>query len=127
VTFADTLPLIWPLAFVLVALFVLRKIEAQINPIIVNVVGGVATNAKQYALMYAMAFIYASAASLQALGEVATGFGWIHIAAFAKVAQPGIVAIIAYVTKPPQFTQANADVKTPTNPPFPPAAPKTTP
>lgn len=119
--FSDTLPLIWPLSFVLVALFVLRKVEEEIRPLVRNVVGGVAKNAQQYALMYAMAFIYASAASLQALGEVATQFGWIYVAAAAKVLQPGIVAVIAYVTKPPQFTQANSDTsaKTSSNPPIP--------
>ena len=114
----DSLPYVWPLAFVLVSLFILRQLRDEVRPIFINVVGGVASNAKQYSLMYAMAFIYASAASLQALAEVATSFGWVHVAAFAKVAQPGIVAIIAYVTKPPSFTQAAPDKPTPTNPPF---------
>lgn len=123
-TFADTLPLVWPLAFVLVALFILRKVEEKVNPIFVGVISGVATNAKQYALMYAMAFIYASAASLQALGEVATSFHWVYLAAFAKVAQPGVVAVIAYVTKPPSFTQAAPD-KPATTPPFPKPQPPT--
>ena len=126
-TFADTLPLIWPLAFILVALFVLRQVRDDVRPIFVNVVSGVAVNAKQYSLMYAMAFMYASSASLQALGEVAIAFGWIHVAAFAKVAQPGMIAVIAYVTKPPQFTQAAPDKPTPTNPPFAPQPPNTTP
>lgn len=99
-TFCDTLPLIWPLAFVLVGLLLIRKVGTDLQPVFVNVVGGVALNAKQNALMYAMAAIYAAAASLQALGEVATQFHWLYVAAFAKVAQPGVVAVIAYVTKP---------------------------
>jgi len=127
-TFTDTLPLVWPLTFLVIALFLLRKVEAQVNPIVVGIVSGVSINAKQYALMYAMALLYASAASLQALGEVAASFHWVYVAAFAKVLQPGLVAVIAYVTKPPQFTQAKPDAPAIVAPagatasPFPPPA-----
>ena len=117
-TFTDALMLIWPMTVLLVALFILRKVEEELRPLVRSVVGGVTSNAKQYSLMYAMAFIYASAASLQALGEVATQFGWIYVAAFAKVAQPGVVAVIAYVTKPPQVTQAAPDKPTGATPPI---------
>lgn len=109
--FAETLPLVWPLTFLLLALIVLRKVGDDMRPVFVGVVGGVAQNAKQYSLMYAMGALYATGSSLQALGEVATSFQWIYVAAFAKVAQPGVIAIIAYVTKPPAITQV-----APTNP-----------
>lgn len=109
---------IWPLAFLLITLVVLRKVEKDLQPVVNGVVGGVAKNAQKNALMYAMGIIYASAASLQALGEVATSFGWVHVAAFAKVAQPGVVAIIAYVTKPPAGASAALSTST-TNPPMP--------
>lgn len=108
-SFTQSLPLVWPLTFLLLALFVLRKVGDDMRPVFVGVVGGVAQNAKQYSLMYAMGALYATGASLQALGEVATQFDWIYVAAFAKVAQPGVIAIIAYVTKPPAITQANPD------------------
>lgn len=108
-TFADTLPLVWPLTFIVVALFVLRKVEDGIQPVVKVVIGGVAKNAQQYALMYAMAMLYATAASLQALAEVATAFHWVYVAAFAKVMQPGTVAIIAYVTKPPAVSQVTPE------------------
>ncbi len=118
VTANDLLPFVWPMSFVLITLFLMRKVGNDIQPVMRGVVDGVAKNAKQYALMYAMAAIYASAASLQALGEVATSFGWVYVAAIAKVLQPGIVAVIAYVTKPPSFTQA-IDKPNGTNPPIP--------
>lgn len=105
----DTLQLIWPLCVVLIILFILRRVGDDIKPIAHGVVGGLAKNAQQHALAYAMAMLYATAASLQALAEVAASFHWDYLAAFAKVLQPGTVAIIAYVTKPPAFTQAAPD------------------
>lgn len=104
-TFSDSLPYVWPLTFLLVALFVLRKVSDDLRPVVTGVAGGLAKNAQQYALMYAMGLLYASAAGLQALGEVAASFNWVYVAAFAKVMQPTTVAIIAYVTKPPSVTQ----------------------
>ena len=56
---------------------------------------------KNYAA-YAMAGMYAAAASLQALSDVAQSMGWHRTAAFAKIAQPGVVALIAYVNKSPE-------------------------
>lgn len=50
---------------------------------------------------YAMATMYALAASLQALSDVASGMGWHKTAAVAKVVLPGIVAVIAFVNKSP--------------------------
>lgn len=102
-------PLIWPLCILLFSLFVLRKVGTDLQPVVRGVVGGVAKNAQQYALMYAMGMLYATAAGLQSLGEVATQFQWVYVAAFAKVAQPMTVAVIAYVTKPPAITQAAPD------------------
>jgi hypothetical protein len=57
--------------------------------------------AATYAPAYAMGFLYASAASLQALTEVASQMQWPYLVAASKVLQPGIVAIIAYVNKSP--------------------------
>lgn len=54
---------------------------------------------------YAMAAMYAGAASLQALSDVATSMGWHKTAAAAKVVQPGLVAVIAYVNKSPTETK----------------------
>lgn len=115
---SDALTLLWPLIILLIVLLVLWRLEKEMKPVVTGVMTGLANNAKQKALLYAMGALYFLAASLQSLGEVSTQFEWVHVAAFAKVIQPGIVAIIAYVTKPPQITQATPDAKT--TPPFPP-------
>lgn len=101
--------LVWPLSFLLVALLVLRQVREQLEPITTGVVRGLSSHAQRYALGYALACLYASAASLQALADEATRLGWLYVAAAAKVIQPGAVAIIAYVTKAP--TQAAPEEK----------------
>lgn len=92
---------VWPLAFVLVALVALRQLSGLIAPIAETVVSGLATHAQKYAFAYAMACVYAAAASLQALADEATKLNWLYVAAAAKVIQPGAVALIAYVSKSP--------------------------
>ena len=102
--------IVWPLALVLVALMVLRRFSALIDPLLHEVVGGLSGHAKRYAFAYAMAMVYAAAASLQALADEATRLGWVYVAASAKVIQPGAVALIAYVSKSPTV-QAKEDQK----------------
>lgn len=122
-SFAETLPLVWPLAFIFVALFVLRKVGNDIQPIVSGVIGGVAKNATQHALGYAMACILAVLSGLEALGEVAAQFHWIYVVAAAKIMTPMLATVIAYLTKPPQFTQAAPDTSpTKTASPFSPAS-----
>jgi len=53
-SFTDSLPFVWPLAFILVSLFILRRVGDDMRPIVNGVVGGVAKNAQQHALMYAL-------------------------------------------------------------------------
>lgn len=119
-TLSDLTQFVWPLAAIVVALFVLRKVGDDLRPIANNVVNGLAKNAQQHALGYAMALLLATLGSLQALAEVAAEFHWVYVGAFAKVMQPGLAAIVGYVIKPPAFTQANPE----SNPPFNPASPK---
>lgn len=116
----DILNMIWPLVTLLLILIFLWRIEKELKPVVNGVIVGLASNAQQKAIIYAMGTMYAMAASLQALGEVATGFGWLGLAAFAKVAQPGVVAIIAYANKMPDLTKTGVTV-----PPFTPSTPPT--
>lgn len=97
-TFTDTLPIVWPLTFLLLALVVLRRIEQDLRPVFRNVVAGVATNAQTNALRYAMALMLASLATMQSLADVARDMHWIYVEAFAKIATPALAAIVAFVS-----------------------------
>jgi hypothetical protein len=100
--------LVWPLVVLLVALFVLRQIESDVKPIVSGMVSGLAAQSSRHAASWAMALLMASAASCQALGEVATDLGWVYAAALAKVLQPGLVAVIAYVMRSPTQGQSTS-------------------
>lgn len=121
-TFAETLPLVWPLSFVLIALFILRKADAVLHPIIVNVIGGVANNATQNSLVYAMAFMLAVLSGLQAAGEVAVQFHFLWLAAITKILTPMLATLVAAFTKPPTLAPGPRG----TIPPFPIEPPKPT-
>lgn len=88
------------LGVVLVFLIVYRAGE-RVKRIADIVEGSLTKQAASYAPAYAMGFLYASAASLQALTEVATQMQWPYLVAASKCLQPGIVAIIAFVNKSP--------------------------
>ncbi len=105
--------LVWPLTLLLIALFVLRQVESDMRPIVTGMIGGLASQSQKNAVKWAMGILMASAASCQALGEVATDLGWTYAAALAKVLQPGLVAVIAYVMRSPNEPAQ-------TQPPFPP-------
>ena len=95
----ETAPFAAPLFVALILLFILRRADAVVQPIVVNVVTGIAKQAQSNALAYGLAIGYGLSASLQALAEQATILHWLVIAAFAKVANPFIVAMLAYAAK----------------------------
>ncbi len=92
----DIAPFAWPLVVALVLLYLLRKVSNEVQPIVVSVVSGLAKQANTNALAYGLAIGYGLSASLQALAEQATVLQWPLIAAFAKVANPFIVAMLAF-------------------------------
>jgi hypothetical protein len=107
-TTVDTLQLVWPLAVLLIFLFVLRQVEAQVKPIVTSVVNGVAQDAGRNAKQYAIAIGFGLSASLSAFvdvfkeldGAAVTALGWHQYASlWAKVANPFIVAVLAYATQ----------------------------
>lgn len=106
------LPFIWPLIFLLIMLVLLRQVRADVQPIMVGIVKGLAAGSTKNPLFYAMALMLGLSASLGALAEVAHAFGWKYVEAFARVAQPFFVAVIAYAIKPPSPSVADT-----TNPP----------
>ncbi len=100
-SFAEALNLVWPLTFLLAVLLVIRKLEDDFKPVIVSMVGGLATHAQSRAVTYVMALMLGTAASLQALGEVARSFNWVYVEAFAKIANPGVVAVMGFLMRSP--------------------------
>jgi hypothetical protein len=105
-------PNIWPLCFLLVAFTILRQLRDDVRPIFSGMVGALATQSQKNALAWAMAMMLGTVASLQAVVEVATQMHWVYVGAMAKVLQPGLAAIIAYVSKSPVGSNN-------TQPPFP--------
>lgn len=113
--FTDTLPLIWPLTFLLIALVILKKADAALKPIVTGVVNGVASNATQHALAWAMVAFLSVISGMEALGDVARQFHWVYVEAFCKIVTPMLATAVAALTKPPQSIQADAP-KTPVAP-----------
>ncbi len=107
--------IVWPLVVALVVLFMLRRADAVVQPIVVNVVNGIAKQAGSNALTYGLAIGYGLSASLQSLSEQATLLHWPVVAAAAKVINPCIVAMLAFAAK---SDLGNPPPKTTTTPPF---------
>lgn len=119
-TFADSLTYVWPLAFILVSLFVLRQLGTKVEPVWDSLIGALSKTAGSNATQYAAAIGFGLSASLSAFYDVfsdmtATSFhamSWhAYAALWTKVANPFIVAVLAYATqsnfkKPPGTTRA---------------------
>lgn len=124
-TYADMLQVIWPLTFLLLMLVGLRQVRNDVNPILKSVIAGLTTDASRNAKQYAIAIGFGLSASLSAFVDVfkeldsaaILAMGWHqYAAAWAKVAAPFVVAVLAYATQ--------SNFKSPgTNPPFSPPNP----
>lgn len=124
-TFADSLIYVWPLSFILVALFILRQLGEKIEPVVTSLVGGLSKNAGNNAMEYAKALGFGLSASLSAFYDVfgnttgaeITAMSWHGYAAlWTKVMNPFIVAILAYGAQSNFKKPSNG---TNTNPPIP--------
>lgn len=100
--------IVWPLTFLLVALFVLRKVEQDVRPIFVAVTRGVAVQAGNNAAAYATAILFGLTAAASAFIDVFNGLSAEALAAMSwhqyatlwvKVLNPFFVAILAYATQ----------------------------
>jgi hypothetical protein len=121
--------LVWPLAFILVALFALRQAGEAIQPIASSIVKGVAQNAGSNATAYAIAIMFGLSASLSAFYDVfneltKSAFDVLsfhqYLALWAKVANPFVVAVLAYATQNKFSAKSNGSA---TNPPIAPSSP----
>jgi len=100
---------IWPLAFLLVALFGLNQVRETLNPIIKAMVSAIALQAQQQAGKWMIAGMFGLSASLAAFYDVFSQVGSTEyngmsayqlIALWAKVANPFIVAALASALPP---------------------------
>lgn len=105
---ADMLQLVWPLSFVLCFIFILRKVEGDVRPIVTNMVNGLAAGAQRNATQWAIALAFGVSASLSAFYDVfndlaardLAALSWHQYAAlWSKVLNPFIIATLAYVTQ----------------------------
>lgn len=108
---------VWPLTVLVFALFILRKVEAEVKPIVTGMVSGLAAKSARNSEFWFLGCIMALAASCQSIGEVAADLGWVYVVAGAKVMQAPLVTIIALMTKlPSQSAQTNPPFPVPTKP-----------
>jgi hypothetical protein len=107
-TFADSLAYVWPLSFILVALFVLRQIGEKVEPVFTSVIGGLSKNASSNAVEYAKAIGFGLSASFSAFYDVfgnttaaeISAMSWHGYAGlWTKVLNPFLVAILAYASQ----------------------------
>lgn len=114
--------IVWPLTCLLFALIVLHLVREELKPITRAMVPALAQNASKNATVYMIAFTFGLSASLSAFydmfkdltAEQAAGLSWWQVVAcLCKVANPFVVAALAYVLKPYGPEKAG------TAPPFP--------
>ncbi len=92
-------PMATPLAIIFLGLLLLRRADAVVQPIVINVVNGLAKQAGSNSLFFGLMIGYGLSAGLQSLAEQATILKWLVIAALAKVLNPIIVAMLAFCAK----------------------------
>lgn len=122
--------LVWPLAFLLVALLILKQVKDDVRPIFIGMIGPLAKQAQTNAVAWTIGIMLGVLSSLGALTEVATTMHWVYVAIACKVLGPGLATIVALVKQSPVasaplVTLPPAAAPTgSTNPPFPkPASP----
>ncbi len=112
-------PLVWPLIVLIIVLFLLRRADAVVQPIVIKVVDGLAKQAGSNSLFFGLMIGYGLSAGLQSLAEQATILKWLIIAAMAKVLNPIIVAMLAFCAKNGLADQTKSAPTGTTTPPFP--------
>lgn len=121
---------VWPLVVVLLGLFILRAVSTDVRPVFVSIVGGVAKQAGSNATAYAIAIMFGLSASLSAFVDVFKDMDKTEmdvitfpqvLALIARVANPFIVAVLAYATQ----NKFSPKLSGSTTPPFPDKPPVT--
>lgn len=100
---------IWPLTFLAVALFGLNRMRATIEPVVRAMMTALAKQAQDQAGMWMVAGMFGLSASLSAFYDIFSQVnkadfegmsGWQLAALLAKVANPFIIAALAYAMPP---------------------------
>lgn len=104
----DHLYIYGPLVLTLVFLVGLHAVRETVNPIFAAIVAGVAKHAQEKAPAYGIALLFGLSASLSAFWDVFhaltkenfAAMSWHeYVAAWTKVLNPFIVAVLAYATQ----------------------------
>lgn len=116
--------IIWPLCFLLILLLVLHVVRENLRPIVTNLVSALAKQAQANAVAVAIAIGFGLSASLSAFIDVfkdltSSAYSGLsfhqYLVLWAKVANPFLVAILAYAT---QSRFKSGATPTDTQPPF---------
>lgn len=116
--------IIWPLCVLLIVLLVLHHVRETIRPVIAGIISGLTKHATANAPAYAIAIGFGLSASLASFIDVFQAMTADRIQALsyhqyaallAKVANPFVVAILAYAT---QSRFKSGATPTDTQPPF---------
>jgi hypothetical protein len=101
-------PMVWPLSFILVALFVLHTLREEFRPLVKPLIGGLsqsfATNSTQVAIAIAFGLSASLSAFYDAFSEMASkdlaALSYHqYFAIWSRVLNPFLVAILAYATQ----------------------------
>lgn len=101
-------PLLLPFSILLAVIVISRRLATDMRPVFVNIITGVAEGAKSNAQAYGIAVLFGLTASISSFIDVfhnldsqqISSMSWHQYAVlWAKVANPFIVAILAYAMK----------------------------
>lgn len=116
--------LVWPLSFLLISLFILKRVQDDVRPIFLGMVQPLAKQAQTNAVAWTVGIMLGVLSSLGALTEVATQMHWTYVAILCKVLGPGLATIVALIKQSPVSNpQPVAPPTGTTRPPFPPSSP----
>lgn len=93
--------LVWPLAFLLISLLILKQVKDDVRPIFLGMVAPLAKQAQTNAVAWTVGLMLGVLSSLGALTEVATTMHWTYVAIGCKVLGPGLATIVALIKQSP--------------------------
>jgi len=105
--------IVWPLAFLLIALVILKRIREDVRPIFRAMVDPLTKQAQTNAVAWAIGIMLGIQSSLGALKEVADAQNWIVVASTCKIVGPGLCTIVALILRSPTEKRIQTSTTTP--------------